>query len=306
VGLGEIRVSVLDYGTGIPNCEDIVNGFTRSQQPKGLGIGLAGTKRLMNDFRIESNRRGTHVFVAKRKSSIGQSESGKGTTFMIEFPTESGTPIETIAMETQYVEGHTFDQFFELNRDVFNKLIEQHSVDLMSDLDETKLGKGFVMQAAQTIAKLLNQHNEHGLILEAKKNGNTWARHDLSMILELEWLQTLRKLYWQLLASDAIHDGYDVKQFFVAILPIIGAVDTHRAKLIQENVLTNIAELRLERLIIDLSGVAFMDTAVVSYIFRIIEGINLLHLGPVCAALRKAKLECIRSRCISRIACCCI
>ncbi|MCY0900646.1 MAG: hypothetical protein OWU32_00485 [Firmicutes bacterium] len=40
-----------------------------------------------------------------------------------------------------------------------------------------------------------------------------------------------------------------------AILPVVGIIDTHRARLIQERTLQRIAELRREELIIDLSAV---------------------------------------------------
>jgi signal transduction histidine kinase len=60
-----LQVTARDDGPGIaPDVlERIVHGDFRS--PHGLGIGLAGTRRLMDDFRVESNEGGTRVTVTK-------------------------------------------------------------------------------------------------------------------------------------------------------------------------------------------------------------------------------------------------
>ncbi|PWK15698.1 ATP-binding protein [Tumebacillus permanentifrigoris] len=72
----------------------------------------------------------------------------------------------------------------------------------------------------------------------------------------------------------------------MAVLPILGTMDTHRAKKIQEHTLNQIAHLKIERIIIDLSGVAYLDTAVVQHLFRIVEGISLLGCRAVVTGIR--------------------
>lgn len=67
----------------------------------------------------------------------------------------------------------------------------------------------------------------------------------------------------------------------ICILPIIGNVDTYRAKKIREKTLYRVKELKAEKLIIDISGVPFVDTAVVNHLFKIVKGIKLLG----CSAL---------------------
>lgn len=61
-----IKMTAADEGPGIANPEDILNG--RFQSAKGLGLGLAGTKRLMDEFTLESSTKGTIIHVAKRIS----------------------------------------------------------------------------------------------------------------------------------------------------------------------------------------------------------------------------------------------
>jgi rsbT co-antagonist protein RsbR len=71
-----------------------------------------------------------------------------------------------------------------------------------------------------------------------------------------------------------------------SILPLVGMIDTHRAKTIQEKTLTQIANLKIEHIIIDVSGVPYMDTAVVGHLFHIIEGINLLGCRATITGIR--------------------
>jgi anti-anti-sigma factor len=72
----------------------------------------------------------------------------------------------------------------------------------------------------------------------------------------------------------------------MAVLPIVGTLDTYRAKKVQERTLNQIASLKIQKIIIDLSGVAFMDTAVVGHLFRIVEGIGLLGCKAIITGIR--------------------
>lgn len=64
-----IRISVVDKGPGIDNIEEVLNGV-KSKQSKGLGIGLSGVKRLMDEFNIKtSQKEGTKVVAIKWKTT---------------------------------------------------------------------------------------------------------------------------------------------------------------------------------------------------------------------------------------------
>jgi signal transduction histidine kinase/DNA-binding response OmpR family regulator len=58
-----VEVVVTDSGPGIDNLEQIFSGRYRSET--GLGMGIIGTKRLMDEFDIESGEQGTTVRMAK-------------------------------------------------------------------------------------------------------------------------------------------------------------------------------------------------------------------------------------------------
>ncbi|MBM6617632.1 STAS domain-containing protein [Bacillus suaedaesalsae] len=71
-----------------------------------------------------------------------------------------------------------------------------------------------------------------------------------------------------------------------AILPIVGTMDTFRAKRLQEKALLEIERQKFKRMIIDLSGVAYMDTAVVSHLFKIVDGFMLLGCEAIVTGIR--------------------
>lgn len=57
-------VEVSDSGSGIPNLEEILEGRYRSTT--GMGMGIIGTKRLMDAFQIETSAAGTLVRMSKQ------------------------------------------------------------------------------------------------------------------------------------------------------------------------------------------------------------------------------------------------
>lgn len=59
-----IEIRSIDQGNGIPNVDEVLSGMYRSKT--GMGVGLLGTKRLMDEFTIESSpARGTKLVVRK-------------------------------------------------------------------------------------------------------------------------------------------------------------------------------------------------------------------------------------------------
>jgi len=59
-----IEIRSIDQGNGIPNVDEVLSGKYRSKT--GMGVGLLGTKRLMDEFAIDSGpARGTRLTVRK-------------------------------------------------------------------------------------------------------------------------------------------------------------------------------------------------------------------------------------------------
>lgn len=59
-----IRITVQDHGTGIKQLDEILQGSLNFNK-KGLGLGLLGAKRLMDEFYIETSEGGTKIIAIK-------------------------------------------------------------------------------------------------------------------------------------------------------------------------------------------------------------------------------------------------
>ncbi|WP_316568972.1 STAS domain-containing protein [Neobacillus sp. YIM B06451] len=71
-----------------------------------------------------------------------------------------------------------------------------------------------------------------------------------------------------------------------ALLPLIGDIDTARAKIILENTLTQCVEQGVSSLCIDLSGVAIMDTMVANELFNLIKALKLIGVRTTLSGIR--------------------
>ncbi|MED4268492.1 STAS domain-containing protein [Priestia megaterium] len=72
----------------------------------------------------------------------------------------------------------------------------------------------------------------------------------------------------------------------IAILPLIGEVDTERATLLLEETLRKANELKLSHLLFDLSGVMIVDTMVAHQIFKIVDALGLLGVKTILIGIR--------------------
>lgn len=72
----------------------------------------------------------------------------------------------------------------------------------------------------------------------------------------------------------------------VAILPLIGEIDTSRAQQIMEVSLNHSAEAELDYLFIDVSGVPVIDTLVANYIYQVVQALELIGVHATLTGLR--------------------
>ncbi|ASF38227.1 anti-anti-sigma factor [Halobacillus halophilus] len=71
----------------------------------------------------------------------------------------------------------------------------------------------------------------------------------------------------------------------IFVLPLIGTMDTKRAEILQEKVLTKVSELSIATLILDLSGVALMDRDSIIELKKSIDGLNMMGCKTVITGL---------------------
>ncbi|WNS77817.1 STAS domain-containing protein [Domibacillus sp. DTU_2020_1001157_1_SI_ALB_TIR_016] len=72
----------------------------------------------------------------------------------------------------------------------------------------------------------------------------------------------------------------------IAVLPLIGNIDTERAGLLMEETLKAAKRLNLTHLILDLSGVLMVDTMVADQIFKVIDALKLLGVQTILTGIR--------------------
>ncbi|MGD6802792.1 STAS domain-containing protein [Rossellomorea aquimaris] len=72
----------------------------------------------------------------------------------------------------------------------------------------------------------------------------------------------------------------------IAVLPLIGMIDSHRVKTLEEKVLMGISSMGIQTLIIDLSGIAEMELDVIVQFEKILNGIKMMGCRPVITGLR--------------------
>ncbi len=71
-----------------------------------------------------------------------------------------------------------------------------------------------------------------------------------------------------------------------AIFPLIGAIDEFRSETIEDKVLEEVSRGRIETLIIDLSGVAQMESDVTHHLLKVIDGISLMGCKAIITGMR--------------------
>ncbi len=72
----------------------------------------------------------------------------------------------------------------------------------------------------------------------------------------------------------------------ISILPLIGSMDNYRANIIEEKVLLEIGNRRVQTLIMDLSGIASMETEAIHRFMRLLNGVSMMGCKPVITGLR--------------------
>ncbi|MCO4850154.1 STAS domain-containing protein [Bacillus vallismortis] len=72
----------------------------------------------------------------------------------------------------------------------------------------------------------------------------------------------------------------------IGILPLVGEIDTYRARTILESVLQQSSALKLSYLFLDISGVPIVDTMVAYQIFKVIDSTKLLGIETIISGIR--------------------
>ncbi|KQU18851.1 RsbR protein [Bacillus sp. Leaf13] len=72
----------------------------------------------------------------------------------------------------------------------------------------------------------------------------------------------------------------------ITVMPLIGTIDTERAKQIMENLLTGVVKHRSEVVLIDITGVPIVDTMVAHHIIQAAEAVRLVGAKCILCGIR--------------------
>jgi rsbT co-antagonist protein RsbR len=318
----KLIITISDTGSGIPK-EKINLLGTPFYTSKAEGTGMGLTQVFASIYE--------HGGVIKVKSEVGV-----GTEFLMQFPIRHSMIEQgAVPLNLKYENNQNFSEFYSANQELFFQSLAMQGKEIVDLVNTTDIHSGFIMESAHTIVLMLNERNESGLIAHAKDHGRNWASHNLDLILKLEWIQLLRKTYWDFLfhyysnVEQSRQEFYELERRInytldtflkhfassyaefknellqtqrtmieelsvpviplydnMAILPIMGTLDALRIKRMQEHTFERIYQLKLKQLIVDLSGVANMDAAIMSELIKIVDGASIQGCKAIIAGIR--------------------
>lgn len=72
----------------------------------------------------------------------------------------------------------------------------------------------------------------------------------------------------------------------ISVMPLVGTIDTERAKFIMENLLQGVIKHRAEVVLIDITGVPVVDTMVAHHIIQAAEAVRLIGAACILVGIR--------------------
>ncbi|KMY54108.1 anti-sigma factor antagonist [Bacillus sp. FJAT-27231] len=144
-------------------------------------------------------------------------------------------------------------------RDVFNELLTDISLEL-----------GLSVKEHAFIIKRINN------MLDISLNETFFAFERLSNEFKEETQKELAKLSAPIVP---VKEG-------IVVLPLIGEVNDYRAAYIMENVIPKIAELEVDHVIVDFSGILTINTQIADYFRQIEEILHLMGMHVITTGLR--------------------
>jgi rsbT co-antagonist protein RsbR len=133
---------------------------------------------------------------------------------------------------------------------------------------------------------MLEDSMEPNKQLEVMKDVNTWVDSIINHMVNNysgSWEHTvsMQKIALQELSAPLIPVFENI-----TIMPLIGTIDTDRAKTIMENLLQGVVKHRAEVVLIDITGVPVVDTMVAHHVIQAAEAVRLVGTKCLIVGIR--------------------
>lgn len=170
------------------------------------------------------------------------------------------------------------------------------NVEQMSDFTEKIVRFGwsmkFVNKAIENFAQVafslleekeVIEESNYRAFVESFLNWATPLRESMIQAYSTEWERTinLQKIALQELSASLI-PVFDK----ISVMPLVGTIDTERAKLIMENLLEGVVEQRAEVVLLDITGVPVVDTMVAHHIIQAADAVRLVGAKCMLVGIR--------------------
>ena len=136
-----------------------------------------------------------------------------------------------------------------------------------------------------TILTKLEQ-SDGGFVSEIISSVDSWVEPIIRQLVNeysVSWEQvvSLQRIALQELSAPLIPVMDNI-----TIMPLIGTIDTERAKFIMENLLEGVIRHNAEVVLIDITGVPVVDTMVAHHLFQATEAVRLLGASCILVGIR--------------------
>ncbi|WP_050184170.1 STAS domain-containing protein [Domibacillus robiginosus] len=190
-----------------------------------------------------------------------------------------------------------FFELFIMEESTFLKKLEEWIIEVASDQNHLTTPSQSILkefhrtrnQYVDLVEEFMNLHKDeytqedikicNKMIIDTMDKVTAWFVEEHNYYLKKR-LQSHQELIYEL-SSPVIQLNEHI-----GLLPIVGDIDTERAKLILENTLEQCVEKRLDYLFIDLSGVVAIDTMVAQQIFQLYEALSLIGVKTTLSGIR--------------------
>ncbi|MCZ4249297.1 STAS domain-containing protein [Bacillus amyloliquefaciens] len=161
-----------------------------------------------------------------------------------------------------------------------------HEVPVYESVARFKEFRKLVWNRIQTCSETMSEKLGTPAVFQWGEKLNKAIDHMIEVFTEEYYKVTIRQLNAQKEMINELSAPIMPIADGIGILPLVGEIDTYRAKIILESVLDQCSSLRLSYLFLDISGVPIVDTMVAYQIFKVIDSTKLLGIETTISGIR--------------------